>query len=194
MGVETALLIAGGVAAGAGAIGSVMSGNAANREAQAAANLEAMNSEIARQETSEEMRVQTEEMTRLKETQKLAMLHSGMSLAGSPLLILEDTKRQLALELNSLQYKSSVDTYASNLKQQNYLASGRAAMIGGYVKGVESLASFGLGGKNKTTSKKDSGYTFKTYGDKSTGNTDSGLFAYKSGIRQNSGLFYESTF
>lgn len=144
MGVETALLVAAGTAAVAGATGSIMSGNAANREAKAAAELERLNAEMASQEAQEQARVKTEEMTRLKETQKLAMINSGMGLAGSPLLILEDAKRQLALELNTLQYKTNLESYASSLRQQNYLSSGRSAMIGGYVKGFESIASFGV--------------------------------------------------
>jgi hypothetical protein len=157
VGVETALLIAAGTAAVAGATGSVMAGNAANREAKNAANLERLNADIARQEAQEQARIRGEEMTKLKETQKLAMLKSGMGLAGSPLLILEDTKRQLALELNSLEYRNNVESYSSSLRQQNYLASGRSAMIGGYVKGVESLASFGV--KALTPSTKTKGAT-----------------------------------
>lgn len=144
MGVETALLIGGGVLAGVGAVGSVMSGHAANREAKTAAELELLNAEIARQEIAEQKRIRTEEMTKLKETQKLAMLKSGMGLAGSPLLILEDTKRQLALEMNSLQYRSDLETYTSGLRQQNYLQSGRSALIGGYTQAAGQIGSFAL--------------------------------------------------
>lgn len=145
MGVETALLVGGGLLAGVGAAGSIMSGHAANREAQTAAQLEALNAQIARQEIAEQKRVRTEEMTKLKETRKLAMLKSGMGLAGSPLLILEDTKRQLALEMNSLQYRSDLETYTSGLRQQNYLKSGRAALIGGYTKAAGQIGNFALG-------------------------------------------------
>lgn len=144
MGVETALLIAAGTAATAGATGGIMAGHAANREAKNASKLERMNAELARQEMLEQQRVRTEELNALKETQKLAMLKSGMGLAGSPLLILENTKRQLALEVNALEYSNSVNSYSSSLRQQNYLASGRSAMMGGYVKGVESIASPGV--------------------------------------------------
>ena len=159
MGVETALLIGGGILAGAGAAGDIMAGHAANKEYQAAAELEAFNAEIARQESAEQARVRTEETTRLKETQKLAMLKSGMGLAGTPLLILEDTKRQLALELNQLQYRSDIESYASGIRQQSLLRSGRAAMIGGYTKAAGRIGSFAAGGKVPTSWKTTSSTT-----------------------------------
>jgi hypothetical protein len=139
------------MAAVGGATSSIMAGNEANREAKAAVELERLNAEIARQEINQQARIRTEEMTRLKETQKMMMLKSGMNLAGSPLLMLEDTKRQLALDLNQLEYKNSMEQYTSSLRQQNYLKSGRAAMIGGYVNAFGKLGSFATNAYSPST-------------------------------------------
>jgi hypothetical protein len=143
VGVETALLVGGGIAAVTGAAGDIMAGYAAKEEAEAAAELERLNATVARQEAKERARVRTEELTSLKETQKLAMIKSGMGLAGSPLLILEDTKRQLSNELNQLRTRSALEQKASGLRQRSLLKSGRMAMMGGYAKGLGRVASFG---------------------------------------------------
>ena len=157
MGIETALLISAGVAAAAGAAGSVMSGVSAKNEAKTAAELERYNANIAAMETRHDISRRSEEATRISEANKMAMLRSGMNLRGSGLLMLEDAKSQLMADVDLLQQKQDIQKKGSNLKINALLKSGRMAMIGGFVGAGAEIAGFvasayspGTGGGGET--------------------------------------------
>lgn len=141
MGIETALAVAaiGGSVISAGS--SIYAGVQSNNQAKQAAAIEQMNASLAAQETQNAINARTEEMNRIKEANKMAMLKSGMNLSGSNLLAIEDTKRQLALDINDLQIRGYVSQQNYSMKENQLLSSGRAAMIGGYTKAAGTLLS-----------------------------------------------------
>ena len=143
MGIETAIGLS-LLAVGAG--GQIYSGMQANDQAKDAAQLERVNSVIASWETNDAIASKTEEMTQLKEAQKMAMLKSGMNLAGSNLLVLEDTKRQLSISVGQLKQRQAIADLNSSYKVNSLLKSGRAAMIGGYTNAAATVGSYFVGG------------------------------------------------
>lgn len=159
MGLETAAIIGLGMTAVA-AGGHIYSGIQANDQAHDAARMEQANATIAGWETQDAIAAKTEEMTRLKEAQKMAMLKSGMNLAGSNLLVLEDTKRQLSIAVGQLQQRQAISDLNSQYKQTSILKSGRAAMIGGFTNAAGTVGSYFLNGykpSGKSTSTASSG-------------------------------------
>jgi hypothetical protein len=142
VGLETAALVGIGMTAG----GQIYSGLQANDQARDAARMEQANATIAGWETQDAIASKTEETVRLKEAQKMAMLKSGMNLAGSNLLVLEDTKRQLSIAVGQLQQRQAISDLNSQYKQTSILKSGRAAMIGGFTNAAGTVGSYFLNG------------------------------------------------
>lgn len=151
MGIEVVLGIIGAgltaISVGTGIYSAVQS----NSQAKEAANMESANAQIAAQETSNAVAAKTEEMTRLKEAQKMAMLKSGMNLAGSNLLVLENTKRQLSISVNQLQQRQAVTDLNSQYKENSMLQNGRSAMIGGVVNAVSTVGNYVLNSQKQSS-------------------------------------------
>lgn len=124
--------------------GSLYSGAMANEQSKQIAAAEQYNAQIANQETQIAMRAKTEEFTRLKETQKMAMLKSGMGLSGSNLLVLEDTKRQLGITLDQLRYRQVINQYNADVNSQIALRNGRMALIGGITNATAIGANYAM--------------------------------------------------
>ena len=150
MGIETAIGLS-LMAVGAG--GQIYAGLQANDQAKDAARLERANAVIAGWETDDAIAAKTEDMTQLKEAQKMAMLKSGMNLAGSNLLVLEDTKRQLSIAVGQLKQKQAIAALNSSLKEDSILKSGRAAMIGGFTNAAATAGNYYLGGYKSSGTK-----------------------------------------
>lgn len=136
--------------------GQIYSGMQANEQAHDAARMEQANDQIARWETEDAIASKTEEYTQIKEQQKMAMLKSGMNLAGSNLLVLEDTKQKLNIAVGQLKQKQAIASWNSQNKQTSLLKSGRAAMIGGFTNAAGTVGNYYLNGY------KPSGGTTKT--------------------------------
>lgn len=163
MGIETALLAAGASAStaataasvasiastafsGLSAIQSIAGGSAAKAEAKRQANLATFQ---AQQQGAESARVAQREATFAQEeanstrrAQKVAYLKSGVSLEGSPLLVMEGTRARGNENVEEILRAGSAATGAAftegRIRAQNVKASGRQAFTQG-LTGAASL-------------------------------------------------------
>lgn len=131
MGLETATVIA-IVGATAAVGGGVYAGIAANNEADHQAR-------VARAEAENRAAAARRQYERLRRQQKVAFLNSGVSLEGSPLLVLEATRQEGNQAAND--FIAQGNSAAKDLNRQ-----GRNALIGGIVSGISSGASIGAKG------------------------------------------------
>lgn len=163
--------------------GQIYSGLQANEQAKDAAMMERANDKIAQWETEDAIASKTEEYTQLKEQQKMAMLKSGMNLAGSNLLVLEDTKQKLNVAVGELKQKQAVASLSSQYKVNSLLKSGRAAMIGGIANAAGTVGNYYLNGYKPNGSKASSSSSAWN-GTSSSGltNTESGYTGSLSGL------------
>src|SRR4051812_45496894 len=87
MGIETALIAAAVVSAGASVAGGISANNSAKREA----GLLNDQATLAQDEASAEANRRATEVRQFQRKQKLAFLKNGVTLEGSPLLVLDET-------------------------------------------------------------------------------------------------------
>jgi len=114
------------VSAGASVIGGIQQKNAADDQAAA-----------AQKESELRARAEARENIALESRQRVAFLNSGVSLEGSPLLVLEESRRRGSENVGSI--LQSGQTQASSLR-----ASGRSALIGGIGKAAQTgFSAFG---------------------------------------------------
>ena len=132
MGIGTAVLLQGLTALSAGA--SIIGGIQQSREAQKQA-------QRAQQETELQARAEARENIAFEKRQKLAFLKSGVSLEGSPLLVLAETRRRGSENVGAI-----LETGRTRAK--GVAASGRQALIGGFSQGLSTAAGgfSGFGG------------------------------------------------
>ena len=125
MGIETATAAL--ILSGVSAAGAVVSGIQQSKEADRQAK-------IAQQQSEAEARSEARSNIALEKRQKLSFLKSGVALEGSPLLLLEETRREGG--------KNVENVLAGGINQaQSLKASGRQALIGGIASGVGTAAS-----------------------------------------------------
>lgn len=129
MGLETGLLIASAATSIAGGLSSM----AAGRE-QAEAQVE---------QTEDAMRQRTRKTMELEKIQKLNYLKSGVSLEGSPLLIMAETRDIGAQDVTNIRDsgQDAASSYISQGRQSLFSSVGQAAgsMAGGF-GGAEDMA------------------------------------------------------
>lgn len=136
MGLETIAL----VATIAGSVGSFIQGQKAAGAAESAAAQQAAN---AQQEAEATARREARENIALEKRQKLAFLKSGVSLEGSPLLLLQETREQgeenveAILRSGQTQQQAIIGSGVTTAGQAR--ASGRQALLGG----LSGISSFG---------------------------------------------------
>ncbi len=137
MGVETAVAIgawvaanagtitavSGVVAAGAGVYGGVEASKSANKQADQAASDAARKAEIEQQGNN-----------MLSSEQKVAFLNSGVTLEGSPLVVMEQTRANGAANVASINRGGA--NMASALEYQ-----GRGALFSGLASGIGTASS-----------------------------------------------------
>jgi hypothetical protein len=127
MGIETALITAAVVAAGASIAGGVSAQRSANQEAK----LQREQGGIANAEAQRQAAIRAEEVRKFSKVQKLAFLKSGVTLEGSPLLTLDETLTQGQEEVDAIS-RSGASQYNLAQKQARITQNkGRAALIGG---------------------------------------------------------------
>lgn len=130
------------VAATAVSVGaSIMGGIAANNAAKAEArNLEEQG-RLAQEEHNREAARRAEEVRKFHRTQSLAFLKNGVTLAGSPLLVLDETMTQGQEEVNAISKSGDAQRTLYNQRAAQTVNSGRAALIGGIGQAAGSAAS-----------------------------------------------------
>lgn len=164
MGIETALISAGMSAAAAaktaavaGTIGkglslvsgvsSIVGGFQAKGQAERqAAQMSAQASEAAVERerlAAREARFEQENITELQRRQKLSYLASGVTLEGSPLLAIEETRRRGADNIQEIlsggKAASKATLSEGRLKAQQIKSQGRTDFVSGLTKGATAF-------------------------------------------------------
>lgn len=122
MGLETIALISAGLQVGGSILGGIQQQEAYEDQAK-----------IQEQQAEEQARQLARENIQLEKAQKVAYLSSGVSLEGSPLLVMAEDRR-IGQE-NIQNTLETGRTQASSLRK-----SGRQALIGGLVGGASAGA------------------------------------------------------
>lgn len=143
----TTSIILGGLSAFS-AISSVMGGMAANEEAGKQAQLAASQAESRAVEQErlafKEAQATTEEADSVARRQKVAYLASGVDLAGSPLLVMEETRRKGAENADEIvqagKYGASASRAEGRAQASQLKSSGRQALIGGLINAAGSAS------------------------------------------------------
>ncbi len=128
------------------AIGSIAGGIAAQRAAEDEADALAAQAAMLRQEALEEAERIDKEHTRFLARQSLMFLKGGVSLSGSPLLVLEETREEREKRVQAqIDRANALYTYgmsaAARAKSQ-----GRSALIGGVLGAATSTATMYMAG------------------------------------------------
>lgn len=147
-GAEIPLLIAGTGIAGYSAY---QQGKSAKQQAKADAAWQAYNARVSEKEAEAERKASEQEAIQqkrhgeqLKARQRAMIGASGVTVAGSPLLVLEDTAAQLALE--NARIRESGLRRVSAYKSQSVLDFSKARTISKSAKGFSRAGTLAAGG------------------------------------------------
>lgn len=97
---------------------------------------------IARSEAEAEAERVGTQNRKFKKVQKLAFLKSGVSLFGSPLLVLEETEREGQKEVDAIRRRGFAQQTLFGRKAKIARGKGRQALIGGFTGALKSGLSF----------------------------------------------------
>ena len=137
-GVGAAFLLA---ATAATAGGQIAQGVAANQSASRQANLQEEQARIAKEEAERSAEQKGTERRKFLAEQRMAYLSSGVSLAGTPGIVAQDTFKEFQLEIDALR-KSGVAQYRLGLMEAaNTRLSGKAQLVSGLLTSVGTLGS-----------------------------------------------------
>lgn len=128
------------VSAGAQISGGIAGRNAARVEARAQEEEGAL---LLLEANEEADRVNTQNI-KFRKRQKLAFLKSGVVLAGSPLLILEETRREGAKEVEAIKKRGQAQFRLSNQRAEISRLSGRASLISGIGGAFNTVSTAGI--------------------------------------------------
>ncbi len=106
-----------------------------------ASSLEAQ-SQLARQEAAAEARSRTLEVQKFRERQAGQYMMSGVALAGSPLLVLEETRRLGQEEVDSIVSRGDAISNIYKARAQQTRASGRMRFLGSLVEGFGQASKY----------------------------------------------------
>ncbi len=130
------------------AIGSITGGIAAQRAANAEADALAEQAAISRQEALEEAERIDKEHTRFLARQSLLYIKGGVSLSGSPLLVLEETREERRKRVQAQIDKANAGYKFGMKAAERTKAQGRAALTGGIIGAATSTTSMYLAGRS----------------------------------------------
>lgn len=150
--------------------GSIYSGMQQNAAAKRTAGLQEEQARLALQESKSNAEVEAYNQNVMLNKQKLAFIKSGVSLEGSPLDVLENTRQWGQKSVDAI-LKGGVAQYNYGMASaSNTKASGRAALIGGYTQAAGTLGTAALSANNagllgtKTAKTTSSSYDAFMYG------------------------------
>lgn len=147
----TAMILTG--LTGLSAVSSIVGGMQQNAAAQQQANYAQAQGILQAEESVRQSAAQAQQEADAaddaRRKQKLAYLKSGVSLEGSPLLMMEETRLRGERNVNEITtaggYASAAAIQEGRTRAQNYKASGRQAFMSGLGKGLGSASSFAGG-------------------------------------------------
>ena len=146
MAIATSTIIAAAAVAAAGAsiAGGVMANNAAGEQADLARSDAAARAEESARVADRQSMIEQRNIDETTQRQKLAFLASGVTLEGSPLLKMEETRRLGAENIEEIKKggQASADAQIAEGRRtaQSAKASGRQALIGGISGAASSLS------------------------------------------------------
>jgi hypothetical protein len=144
MGIETVLFATMALASvGTSVAGGLTAKDAAFKEA----DLQDEQAQIAREEAFIEADRAASEKRNFLKRQKLAFLKSGVSLAGSPLLVLETTRSESQKEVDAIVNRGLAQERLLRQRASITRKSGRNALLQGIGGGVSSGAQSFVSGK-----------------------------------------------
>ncbi len=130
------------------AVGSIMGGISAQRAAEDEADALAEQAALQRQEALEEAERLDKEHTRFLARQSLMFIKGGVTLAGSPLLVLEETREERDKRVQA-QIDRANALYRSGMSaSQRASRQGRDALIGGILGAATSTATMYMAGSS----------------------------------------------
>lgn len=132
-----------------GAGGTIYSGYQQNQAAKREASLEEEQGRLAQEEADREAAAHAEDVRKFSRVQALSFLKNGVTLAGSPLLVLDETLKKGQEEADSIAKSGAAQRNLYNQRAYNTRSEGRAALVGSlFSAGASAGTSYAMG-KNK---------------------------------------------
>lgn len=119
------------VGAGLMAASALVSGYQQKQQADAAADVEEMNADIARQQASSEAARARAKINKVMGAQRAAIASSGLQMSGSALDVGEDSAREGALDVATVIYGGTVRGISHENAADNLRWQGNQALAGG---------------------------------------------------------------
>ena len=140
--ITTTAIVATTVAVG----GKIAGGISAQKSAKTEANLLRDQGILAQQEAYATAQQKADEVRRFAKTQKLAFLKNGVTLQGTPSMVISETVNQGQDEVNAIVKKGIAENRLAIKQAELVRNKGRAAMFSGITNAFGDVASFGLSG------------------------------------------------
>lgn len=122
---------------------SILGGIQANKAAKQEAALQRQQGEIAYQEAQINANNEAFNQTQAVQRQRLAFLSSGVSLEGSPLAVLQQSREYGQSQVDAILRQGANTKILADAQANITKNKGRAALISGVASGVGSLAKAG---------------------------------------------------
>ena len=116
------------------AAGSIYSGFAANSAANSEASLQRQQGEIAASEAQVNAKNEAFNQTQAVQNQRLAFLANGVTLEGSPALVLEESKKYGQGQVDAILRQGAAKKALADAEATITKNKGRAALIGGILQ------------------------------------------------------------
>jgi hypothetical protein len=116
----------------------VYSGIQQDKMAQRAARFQESQAILAQEEALREARQVKENLEKFRKTQKLAFLKNGVTLQGSPMLVLQETERKGLEEVDAIVKRGTAISNLLFQEAKTKRRTGRAILIGHAVKSLST--------------------------------------------------------
>lgn len=144
------------------AASKIVAGIQENNAAKAEANLLEQQGALQQEEAVAEAQRVANDRRKFRKKQKVAFLKNGITLAGSPLLVIEETRRESQLEVDAIVRRGRAQASLAFQQAAITRGGGRAALISGIFSAASTVvvgsafakASLGSGTKGTTTTGK----------------------------------------
>lgn len=123
------------------AAGSIIQGFQEKKAADAEASLLEEQGVLQAQEAQDEAIRVANDRRKFRKSQKLAYLKNGVSLAGSPLLVLETTRAESQAEVNSIARRGTAQASLAFANAAQTRTAGRVALLGGFFSAAGKAAT-----------------------------------------------------
>jgi hypothetical protein len=126
-----------------GAAGSIQQGQAEQEAADYNADVARQSAQASLDKADYDETIHREKVRKLLSSQRAAYGAAGVDMAGSPLLVLEDTAAQGELDAKAIRYGGEVEAKQKLSQAEIYELTGKNAKTASYYKAGASLLSGG---------------------------------------------------